>query len=385
MNSSKPASPEVIPSECILSAGELPTSATAAKAVLIFLIIINIVTFPFTAAFNSLVLMAVRTKTRLRANKHNILLACLAVTDLVVGVIIQPMFIALMTALLVGDATGGSCVLLPATLLLTNFLCDTSLIHLVLISGERHLAMKYAYEYDTGLVTEPRLLVASGLAWFFSLILHIPFFFHKTVFFMVKNTFIGLSLATIMFCHFMVYREVCRHQKELSSQQVTEEARQKILRDKKAFKLTGTVVVVLFLSYIPLFVYRLVLVIHRSNMSLEEIFVGGLVSLSFAILNSLFNPLIYAATTRQFRVAFIELLFELTRRTVSATEAEEIEMRLFGSPSGNAVVLRTDAEQQRQEDQRNEEQAEASNRNENRIQQLNYNFVKNIVLRRHSI
>ena len=387
MNSSQ-AIHEIIPPECviyIILGGKLPSSAAEAKAVLIFLIIINILTFPFTAALNSLVIIAVRTKTRLRANKSNILLACLAVTDLAVGVILQPMSISLLITVVLGETTRGSCVLQATTRLFATVLCTTSLIHLALVSGERYLAMKHAYAYGTGLITEARLLVASGLAWFFSLIMHIPLFADKLVFFPINSTFIGLSLAIIIFCHLSVYREVRRHQKELSTQQVTEEARQKFLKDKKALKLTTTIVVVLLLCYIPTIVTRILFEKHLIVMSMKAKFVASFLSVAISILNSFVNPLIYAIRTRQFRVAFVEL----TCRTANVAEAEEIEMRVFGSP--NAVV-RLDAGQQQEEHQQNEGQQNTNNSNndlylrrKNHIQQLNYNSVKNTLMRRHSI
>ena len=43
------------------------------------------------------------------------------------------------------------------------------------------------------------------------------------------------------------------------------------------------------------------------------------------VLNSLFNPLIYAARIGYFLVAFIQLL---SRKTI--TQAEELEMKIFG-------------------------------------------------------
>ena len=52
------------------------------------------------------------------------------------------------------------------------------------------------------------------------------------------------------------------------------------------------------------------------------------------LLNSLVNPLVYSVRMRQFRVSFIELL--TCRTAANVAEAEEIEMRMFGSP--NAVV-----------------------------------------------
>ncbi|KAL9950937.1 hypothetical protein ACROYT_G043510 [Oculina patagonica] len=118
----------------------------------------------------------------------------------------------------------------------------------------------------------------------------------------------------------MVYRVVRRHEKELLTQQVTEEARQKVLKDKKAFKLTAIIAVFV------------------------------------AILNSLLNPLIYSVRMRQFRVAFIEI----TCRAVNVTEAEEIERRVFGSLNAVGSV---EARQGHERDQQNAEQANVNNTN----------------------
>ena len=49
--------------------------------------------------------------------------------------------------------------------------------------------------------------------------------------------------------------------------------------------------------------------------------------ISITLLNSLFNPIIYSVRMRQFRVAFIELIY----RTANITEAEEFESRFFGA------------------------------------------------------
>ncbi len=57
----------------------------------------------------------------------------------------------------------------------------------------------------------------------------------------------------------------------------------------------------------------------------------SLLAIALSLLNSLMNPLIYAARNKQFRVAFVQLLF---RRRLE--QAEEIEMPVFRS--ANVVV-----------------------------------------------
>ena len=231
MNESQP-SHAMIPPECsiyILMGEKLPPSATEVQAVLIFLAVINIVTFPFTVAFNALVIIAVKMKSRLRAHKSNILLTCLATTDLMVGLIVQPLFVASIITIVLGETTTESCTLQNLTPILRSTLY-ASIIHLVLISGERYLAMKHTYAYHNGLVTEARLLIGSALVWLFALSLHIPLFIAKTILLLAtSHTFICLCIVIIIFCQITVYREIRRHEKKLSTQQVTEEARQKFL------------------------------------------------------------------------------------------------------------------------------------------------------------
>ena len=60
---------------------------------------------------------------------------------------------------------------------------------------------------------------------------------------------------------------------------------------------------------------------------------------SSPVLNSLFNPLIYAVRIRYFRVAFIQLLL---RKTIA--QAEQLERNIFGPKQVSRVV--TTAEQE---------------------------------------
>lgn len=380
---------ETFPPKCsiyIMLGGTLLPSATEVKALLIFFAVISIVAFPVTAALNVLVIMALKTNSRMRANKSYILLASLATTDLMVGVIVQPLFTALLITIVQGQTTTKACTLQNVTQSLTNVLCDTSLIHLALISGERYLAMKHTFSYNTGLVTEARLLTCSALAWLFSLILHIPLIIDSKVFLITNNIFIVLSLAIIIFCQITVYCEVRRHEKQLSTQQVTEEARQKFLKDKKAFRLTSMIVSTLFICYLPVCVFRVILLNFRSIMSIQTMYACFFTAVWVAILNSFLNPIIYSFRMRQFRVAFVDFRCG----TANIAEAEEIEMRVFRSH--NAVGQ---AGQRREGAQENGEHGSVVNtnggnneilpQNESHIEQLSDNSIIKPVHRCHSI
>ena len=249
MNSSDTTHPGC---EADLVFGErLQQPSPSAVAILIFIIIIHILTFPFTAVLNALVMIAVKTKSRLRAHKSNILLALLASTDFTVGLFIQPSFIAVLVMFLL-DEPSGYCLMRVVRFVVVNQM-QVSLFHLVLISGERYLAMKHPFTYVT-IVTDCRLLVASALAWLLPVILHIPLAVDKTLLTPIYNTFAGLSVASItfiIFCHVTVYCETRRHEQKIATQQATQEAREQFQRDKKALKLTSIILAAVMLCFIP--------------------------------------------------------------------------------------------------------------------------------------
>ena len=58
----------------------------------------------------------------------------------------------------------------------------------------------------------------------------------------------------------------------------------------------------------------------------------------FPVLNSLFNPLIYAVRIKYFRVAFIQLLLRIT-----VAQAEQLEKNIFG-PKQIRVVATAEQE-----------------------------------------
>ena len=270
-------------------------------AFLIFLVIFNIITFPITAVLNSLVMISVKAKSRLRAHKSNVLLAFLALTDFTVGILVQPAFAAVLIMLLL-DKPRGYCVLQVLRYALIVLL-SSSLFHLVLLSLERYIAMKHTFSYPS-LVTEGRLLVASLVSWLFSVFQTVLLLVSKTVLLRSVMISTSLSLVVIFFCHFT--------EKLVAAQQTTPEARKQFERNKKAVKLTFIILAASLLCFTPVNVAKMVLLSYHSDITHithEALVMFFFFSLSLSFFNSLLNPVIYALRMNQFRVAFIELVF----------------------------------------------------------------------------
>ena len=286
-------------------------------------ITVNALTCPLIVLLNILVTVAVKTKRQLRT-KSNIALACLATTDLVGGLVLQPLHIARESFLLKGEHS-MFCTITDVSKTVTLKCLLVSFHHLVLLSTERYVAIKHPFAYDTK-VTEFRIIMASALAWTTAIIIPSQNLLIATK---LSKTILAVSetirLIPLLYFNVSVYKEVRRSEKQVAANQVSLQAKKKILRNKKAFYTTVIITLVLLLTHIPLNICLAILFSFKSRISPN---VRLIVLYSFTllpVLNSLFNPLIYAVRVRNFRVAFIQIL---SRKT--AVQAEEAERKIFG-------------------------------------------------------
>ena len=278
---------------------------------------------PLTVLLNVLVIVAVITRRRLQSHP-NILLACLAATDLMVGLLVLPLDITIKILLLQGKTFNEFCETVLTFTFVFLICCVSSLFHLVLISAERYLAIKHTFAHES-IVTKARLLLASALAWLLT-IPHIVFP-RKGVLVVVG----GIIVSSIVLFQVLVYREARRHEQQILFQQVPEEARAKFKREMKALKLTTIIIVVLVVSIFPALILAIVEFSLGENFSVNTRSAVRHLAFMLVILSSLLNPVVYTVRKEEFKIAFIELLLRK-----SYQEATEISRRLFGS-SNNAV------------------------------------------------
>ena len=196
-------------------------------------------------------MISVKVKSRLRDHKSNVLLALLALIDLSVGILAQPSFTIVSIIFLLDPPTAYSAWRLLRPVM--NFLVIASLLHMVLLSGERYLAVKHPFTYIT-LVTAGRFLIASALLWLLSIVQQVISVLDVIVIEHTNLIIITSSIGLIVHCHVTVYIETRRHERQLASQQVTQEAFKPYT---KAFKLTLIILAVLLLCSIPGIIFRI--------------------------------------------------------------------------------------------------------------------------------
>ena len=184
----------------------------------------------------------------------------------------------------------------------------------------RILAIKLPFAYET-VVTEVRIILASCLAWAAAIIFSVEEVLPTAVIVVSES----LLLVFPIYFNVSVYKEVCRNKKQIAANQVSLEAKEKFLKKKKAFYTTVIVLLAILLCYIPSNILLIVLVFFKERISTIVRVIALYIFSLLPVLNSLFNPLIYAFRIRHFRVAFIQLL----SRTFA--HAEELERKIFGT------------------------------------------------------
>ena len=276
-------------------------------------IISNMITCPMTVFVNLLVIIAVKTKRRLQ-NSYNILLACLAATDLVVGAIAQPSFIVGEMFLITGGTIYQYCSHYTENVTLFSTPCLASLHLLALLSVERYFAIKYSLRYQE-IITKFRLTTAVITCWVTAVIPQI-FFIAKLPFqtVLTGSCLACSSLLGIIYCHISVYFVSRCHRNKIKIEQVSQDAQKKFLEEKKAAITTSIIIGFVLFSFVPTLLYTFVAPF------LVDYYFGNLfitfkpLLLSCVLVNSLCNPIIYCWRSSVLRRAFYQLL----RRTNNA-------------------------------------------------------------------
>ena len=305
MNSSETSQTASTGRECELTPlGTVNDISSEVYCWLVFITVISIITCPVTTVLNALIMVAVKTKNQVRT-KSNIALACLSSTDAVMGVIGLPLFSAWLIVELQGNTFGMHCELIGFTRTSLRLLTIASLLHLAIVNVERYIAIKHSLRYEI-IVTEARLNGVSALLWTITLLLT----------FLTGNNYVqydigltSLCIASIFSCQVVLYYETRRHEKKIALQQVSVEAREKFLREKKALKQTTTVIFFLIICYLPIIISRVFISTFAVLNSVNSVYFVHFTGVFFVISNSLLNPIIHCVRMKKFRLALKELVF----------------------------------------------------------------------------
>ena len=228
------------------------------------------------------------------------LFVSLAVSDLAVGILVQPMFSGIILALLKKtDSDGFTCpALLTTFLYLSYFLGGSSFLSITAISLDRLLALSLHLRYRA-LVTTRRVVFSTLVLWIISALsawLFISLPRHNDIV-AVLVEFAGLLATT--FAYFNINRIARHHRNRIQSQHQFQNGHgAELVQVKKSAFNTVYVYFVFLGCYIPFLCTIIAKQAHGFDVS---VLVLHFSSISIILFNSMINPLIYCWRYREIR------------------------------------------------------------------------------------
>ena len=210
---------------------------------------------------NALVLVAILKTPSLRSPSV-IFLCNLAVTDLLVGLVVQPAYIAQQIVRTVSA-------LQEAVTAMGFAGCGVSLWTMTAITVDRFLALHYHLQYPN-LMTTSRAIYTIVTIWCITTLFSFSVLWSPRIYYFLAAFCITICLLVCLVCFIKIYRIVRRHQLQIHVQQQavensTDTNKQQIRQSTKSAKNIFIYFLVMKLCYTPLFFVYIISTINNLN------------------------------------------------------------------------------------------------------------------------
>ena len=273
--------------------------------------VINAFSSYTTIMLNILTIHAIRKTSALPMILKTLLLS-LAVSDLGVGLLVQPLFITLMVKMLQRNIEGNSFYhTLTSFHIITGLFYFASFFHVVVISVDRFLAIHLHLRYHE-LVTYKRVVAVVITIWVFSAILSlidlwIPPKTSSFKIFVVIIFDLCFICTSAVYCR--IYFTVRRHTNQIQALQMQQaehnDEMTSAARQRKSAVSIFYVFLVFLVCYLPLHFTFIAIIISGSNATITSLL---LYFHSLVFLNSSLNPVIYCWKMRHIRHSIMDTL-----------------------------------------------------------------------------
>ena len=256
---------------------------------------------------NTLVLAATLRTPSLRSPSTSFLCS-LAVSDFLVGLIVQPVYIA-------NELTNDSLYKIRN---ITAFsACAVSLFTVAAISVDRFFALHYHMRYPD-LMTTHRAMYTSATLWIVAFLLSLLSFWNMNAYYFAAAMSIVICLLCSTVCYIRIYRIVRQHQLQIHVQQqavesLNAESYENTQQSKKSAINTFIYFMVMILCYTPLFIAMVMLGISHIQLTSGWIFAE-----TVTFMNSSINPFLYCWRLPELRAEVVK-----TARQMLCTQTPE--------------------------------------------------------------
>ena len=266
--------------------------------------------FSFTAITLNIVTIIALRKPLTIPRALKILLLSLAVSDLAVGLLVQPLFITRLVMMIKENTqTLYFEITLNSFKATGSFLSYASLFGVVALTADRFLALHLHLRYQE-LVTHKRVVAVVISIWIISAIPMLLFIWIPNAAKIISVPVDSVCYLTTAFFYFKIYLAVRHHSNQIHVLQAqlaqnNEGDMTNAARERKAAVGTFYVYLVFLICYLP---STCVWIIQISAGPSTMLLQFGLYTNTLILLNSSLNPLIYSWKMRYVRHAIMEIL-----------------------------------------------------------------------------
>ena len=263
-----------------------------------------------TIVLNIITIQALRKTSSLPKTLKTLLLS-LSISDLGVGLLVQPLYVAFLAMEITKNGKDTDNIIaywavVKAFAISSNLFACASFFGVFAITVDRFLAIHLHLRYQE-LVTQKRVVAAVISFWVFSV--SIACFWYLSVSVLSVMSVVCIITTGLVYCK--VYAAVRHHKNQIHALQVPEQVAHQngdmanAARLRKTAVATFYVYILFSVCYLPIACVGLATVIHGKNAFLSNLW---LFTLTVVYLNSSFNPLIYSWKMRHIRQAVLDIL-----------------------------------------------------------------------------
>ena len=240
---------------------------------------------------NSLILVALHKESSLNP-PSKLLYRCLATTDLLVGLVNQPLYAAYWMSVVYEH--WSFCRYEKDAIVISSYvLCGVSLMTMTAISVDRLLAMLLGLRYKE-IVTLRRTYIILAIFWIVSLLSGLFFHLNYRITFWLSFTAAPLCLVISIASYTKIFRAISHHQAQIqdyAQQQPSQPNALIMARYRKAVYSALWVQLVLVVCYVPNIAVEIVMSLSLKRLS-NFIVIRGMANV-LVFFNSTLNPFLY--------------------------------------------------------------------------------------------
>lgn len=289
------------------------------ERIVVIVCVLNVPLIVVCIISNVLVLAAIRRTPSLRSEPSTVFLASLAVSDLIIGLVVQPVVIT-------ECVHPGNTVISHARTILPTLFGVISLSTMAIVSVDGFFALHYHLRY-ADIITFRRALFTSASVWIVLFLLTGISFWKLSIYFLTSAVIILICILISIFSYANIYRIVCHHHSQISGQQhavtnVHSEQNRNMAKAKRNIKNTFIFHILRILGYSPVLIYMVILA-TSSEPSKEWILAETL-----AYLNSAINPFLFCWRIRELRESVFKMMKKILRKENGTNEVAMTSLKL---------------------------------------------------------